>query len=141
MRYLLLTSLLAVCAAAATEPTTLPLWPSGQVPLAQGTTDKDTPTITVYLPDQMTTGTGVVVCPGGGYQNLAMDHEGKQIAEFLNKLGVAAFVLKYRLGPKYHHPAELMDAQRAIRTVREKAASTAYSRVASASGAFRRVGI
>jgi acetyl esterase/lipase len=51
-----------------------------------------------------------------------MDHEGDQIARWLNSLGVSAFVLKYRLGPKYHHPVELSDAQRALRTVRYKAA-------------------
>jgi acetyl esterase/lipase len=51
-----------------------------------------------------------------------MDHEGDQVAKWLNSLGVSAFVLKYRLGPKYHHPVELWDAQRAIRTVRFKAA-------------------
>ncbi|HLH16284.1 MAG TPA: alpha/beta hydrolase [Bryobacteraceae bacterium] len=62
-----------------------------------------------------------MVCPGGGYSHLAMDHEGDQVARWLNSLGVAAFVLKYRLGPKYHHPVELGDAQRAIRTVRARA--------------------
>ena len=51
-----------------------------------------------------------------------MDKEGSEVARWLNSLGVAAFVLKYRLGPKYHHPIELGDAQRAIRTVRWKAA-------------------
>jgi acetyl esterase/lipase len=63
----------------------------------------------------------VVVCPGGGYQNLASNHEGRQVANYLNSLGVAAFVLKYRLGPRYHHPIELGDAQRAIRTLRSHA--------------------
>ena len=67
------------------------------------------------------TGTAVIVCPGGGYGALAMDKEGNDIARWLNSLGVAAFVLKYRLGPKYRHPIELQDAQRAIRTVRSKA--------------------
>ena len=52
---------------------------------------------------------------------LAMDHEGKQVAEWLNSLGITAFVLKYRLGPRYHHPAMLQDAGRAIRTVRANA--------------------
>ena len=65
--------------------------------------------------------TAVVICPGGGYRNLAMDHEGDQIARWYNSLGIAAFVLKYRLGPKYHHPVELSDVQRAIRIVREGA--------------------
>lgn len=64
----------------------------------------------------------MVVCPGGGYQMLAVDHEGKQIAEWLNARGVAAFVLKYRIAPRYRHPAPLQDARRAIRTVRMRAA-------------------
>jgi acetyl esterase/lipase len=50
-----------------------------------------------------------------------MDHEGVQIARWLNSIGVAAFVLKYRLGPRYHHPAPLNDAQRALRYVRANA--------------------
>src|SRR5262249_7535294 len=81
--------------------------------------DKDVPTLTVWLPrPEAATGSAVVVCPGGGYAMLADDHEGKQVAEWLNSLGVAAFVLKYRLGPRYHHPAMLQAASRAIRTVR-----------------------
>ena len=100
-------------------PVPAPLWPEGQVPLAQGTGELDRPMLTAYLPAKdKAVGTAVVVCPGGGYAHLAMDHEGKQIAQYLNGLGIAAFVLQYRLGPKYHHPAELMDAQRAIRTAR-----------------------
>ena len=98
------------------------LWP-GAAPGAQGTEDIDKPTLAPYLvPAGRGTGTAVIVCPGGGYQGLSMDKEGDQIARWLNSLGVAAFVLKYRLGPKYHHPVELGDAQRAIRTVRSKAA-------------------
>jgi acetyl esterase/lipase len=53
---------------------------------------------------------------------VAADHEGKQVAEWLNSFGVSAFVLQYRLGPRYHHPAPLQDAQRAIRMVRWRAA-------------------
>ena len=99
------------------------LWPSG-APGALGSEDVDKPSLTSYLVDgAKNTGTAVVVCPGGGYRNLAMDHEGKQIAEYLNGLGINAFVLKYRLGPRYHHPVELQDAQRAIRTVRSRAES------------------
>jgi acetyl esterase/lipase len=64
----------------------------------------------------------VIVLPGGGYQHLSMVKEGSDIAHWLNERGVAAFVLKYRLGMKYHHPAELGDAQRAIRIVRAHAA-------------------
>jgi len=106
---------------AQTLPQPEPLWPDG-APGALGNSDADRPTITPYLvPAGHGTGTAVVVCPGGGYVNLAMDHEGDQIARWLNSIGVTAFVLKYRLGPRYRHPIELGDAQRAIRTVRAKA--------------------
>ena len=82
----------------------------------------DVPTITLYRPAQeKATGASVVICPGGGYGALAIDHEGKQIAEWLNGVGIAGIVLKYRLGPRYHHPAMLQDAGRAIRTVRARA--------------------
>ena len=97
------------------------LWPNG-APGAQGTEDIDKPTLTPYLvPAGRGTGTAVIVCPGGGYAHLSMEKEGSDIARWLNSIGVSAFVLKYRLGPKYHHPIELGDAQRAIRTVRTKA--------------------
>jgi acetyl esterase/lipase len=103
-------------------PNAILLWPDG-APGALGTADTDKPSITPYLaPVGRGTGTAVVVCPGGGYGALAMDHEGDQIARWLNSIGVAAFVLKYRLGPRYRHPIELGDAQRAIRTVRSRAA-------------------
>jgi acetyl esterase/lipase len=100
----------------------IPLWPGG-APGAQGTADADVPAVTVFLPRTMAPGTpAMIVCPGGGYGALAANHEGRQVANFLNSLGMAAFVLRYRLGPKYHHPIQLGDAQRAIRTVRAKAA-------------------
>ena len=103
------------------EPQTVHLWPD-RAPGAQGTEDADVPTLTIYMPTN-TTGpmTAVVIAPGGGYRNLAMNHEGRQPANYFNTLGVAAFVLKYRLGPRYEHPIELGDAQRAIRTVRARA--------------------
>ena len=105
----------------ADDPETIILWPDG-APGAVGDEDVDIPTLTLYLPQsENVTGTGVVVCPGGAYVNLAMDHEGQQIAEWLNSKGLAAFVLKYRLGPRYQHPSMIMDAQRAIRYVRSKA--------------------
>jgi acetyl esterase/lipase len=98
------------------------LWPNG-APDAKGADPaKDVPTLSVFLPKPGTAaGSGVVVCPGGGYGGLAIDHEGKQVAEWLNSLGVAAFVLKYRLAPQYHHPAMLHDVNRAIRVVRQGA--------------------
>jgi len=105
----------------AVDPRTMPLWANG-APGALGTDEPDIPTLTYYPAYGRGAGTAVIVAPGGGYQNLAMNHEGRQVANWLNSLGVSAFVLKYRLGPKYHHPIELDDAQRAIRTVRARAA-------------------
>jgi acetyl esterase/lipase len=100
---------------------TIPLW-AGPAPGALGTDETDLPTITVYLPRTVNANTpAMIICPGGGYVNLAMNHEGRQVANYLNSLGLAAFVLRYRLGPRYHHPVELGDAQRAIRTLRSKA--------------------
>jgi len=97
------------------------LWPDG-APGAVGREPVDRPKITVYrAPADKATGAAVVVCPGGGYQIVAANHEGKQIGEWLNSLGVSAFVLQYRLGPRYRHPAPLQDAQRAVRMVRSRA--------------------
>ena len=100
------------------------LWPEG-APGAKGDQDGDKPTLTIYLPQkEKATGAAVVICPGGGYGFLAMDHEGHQIARWLNSLGVAGFILKYRhrnSGAGYGHPSPLQDAQRAIRTVRNRA--------------------
>jgi acetyl esterase/lipase len=96
------------------------LWKDG-APGALGAEEVDKPTITIYLPKSNALPTGVVVCPGGGYQHLAIDHEGDQIAKWLNSLGIAAFVVKYRLGPRYHHPAMIDDAHQAIRIVRSRA--------------------
>ncbi len=105
------------------EPETVLLWPNG-APGALGDSDADKPSIEIFLPDaDKAVGTGVVVCPGGGYANLAFDKEGVQIARWLNSIGVAAFVLKYRLGPRYHNPVEFGDAQRALRYVRSNAAN------------------
>ena len=101
---------------------TMLLWPDG-APGALGTADDDKPTLTVFLPvKENATKTGVVVAPGGSYTHLAMEKEGFAFARWLNERGVAAFVLQYRLGPKYHHPVEISDARRAIRMVRAHAA-------------------
>jgi acetyl esterase/lipase len=97
------------------------LWPNG-APGALGSAPEDRPKITLYrAPAAAASGAGIVVCPGGGYGTLASDHEGKQVAEWLNSLGVSAFVLQYRVGPRYRHPVPLQDAQRAIRLVRARA--------------------
>ena len=102
------------------EPTPFPLWAQG-APGAMGSEEKDVPALTPWLAKNPN-GKAIVVCPGGGYGGLANDHEGKQIAQWLNSQGISAFVLRYRLGPKYHHPAMINDAQRALRTVRARAA-------------------
>jgi acetyl esterase/lipase len=107
--------------AAANGPAPMLLWPNG-APGALGDTDDDKPTITAYIPTANPTKTAVVIAPGGGYQHLSMVREGSDVAVWLNAHGVAAFVLRYRLGMKYHSPIELGDAQRAIRTVRADAA-------------------
>ena len=112
--------------AVAADPTPQLLWPEG-APDSVGEPAANQPSITLYLPPaDKAVGTGVVVCPGGGYGFLAMDHEGKQVAEWLNARGVAAFVLQYRIvvkdkRPAPLHPAPLHDVQQAIRTVRTKA--------------------
>jgi acetyl esterase/lipase len=99
-----------------TQPREMPLWENG-APGALGQAEADTPTLTVY-PARRSSGTAIVIAPGGGYGALAMDHEGRQVASFFNSMGVTAFVLKYRLGPRYHHPIELGDALRAMRMAR-----------------------
>ena len=119
---ILLALTLAAGALQAQEPKAELLWPAG-APGALGAQPEDQPSLTPFvLPKGSGSGTAVVICPGGGYQNLSMDKEGYAVAKWLNGLGVSGFVLKYRLGPRYHHPIELGDAQRAIRTVRSHAA-------------------
>jgi acetyl esterase/lipase len=115
--------LLAGGSVLAAEPKTELLWPDG-APGAKGDKPADKPTLTIWLPDAAKAGgAAVVVCPGGGYGGLALDHEGKQIGQWFNAMGVTAFILEYRhRGKGYGHPAPLEDAQRAIRTVRARAA-------------------
>jgi acetyl esterase/lipase len=125
----------------AAEGKTILLWPNG-APGAQGLEDIDKPSLTIYLPAGVNaTKTGVVVAPGGGYQHLATGKEGTDIARWLNARGVAAFVLTYRLGPKYHYPVELEDAQRAIRMVRANAAEYGWRRITWGCLGSRRAGI
>jgi acetyl esterase/lipase len=115
---------LAVASAGfAAEPEVELLWPRG-APGAKGAKPEDKPTLTIHLPDRrQANGTAVVICPGGGYGFLAVGHEGRDIARWLNELGVAGFILQYRHRARgYGHPAPLQDAQRAIRTVRARAA-------------------
>lgn len=136
-----------VSAAPAADPTVLTLWPGkppGEVgsigPETAKTTDRggkkvvtnltnvSTPTLSVYpAPKEHATGVGVVVCPGGGYTNLAWDHEGEQVAAWLNSIGVTAAVLKYRVPRREGTPMDeqppqaLADAQRAVSLVRSRA--------------------
>jgi acetyl esterase/lipase len=113
--------LVTMAAANPSAVTPEPLWPQA-APGALGNEDADRPTITTYLPARGTRpAAGVVIFPGGGYTRLAMGHEGEEVARWLNARGVAAFVVKYRLGPRYRHPAPLQDARRAVRTVRARA--------------------
>jgi acetyl esterase/lipase len=93
----------------------LALWPADVVPVVD-----DAPRLTPFLLDGSGPYPAVVVCPGGGYRRRA-PHEGEPVARWLNGLGIAAFVLDYRVAPN-QHPAPLEDAGRAMRTVRERAA-------------------
>jgi len=122
---------------ACSQDQSIPLWENGNIPNQKETDEKEieeeksiiivrnvqNPALEVYLPSKQTaTGQGVIICPGGGYHVLAYDWEGTDIAKWLNSQGIAAFVLKYRLPVSKSlivpHEAPLMDAKRAIRTVR-----------------------
>jgi acetyl esterase/lipase len=119
--YLLLAGVLSFVNVQA-QVDSLLLWPQG-APGATGIEEKDKPMLIRYpAPVAIATGAAVVVCPGGGYNMLAMDHEGHQIARWLNSFGVSAYILTYRLGRNgYQHPIPMNDGQRAIRTVRANA--------------------
>jgi acetyl esterase/lipase len=143
-------SLSLVLAAATTwagEPTVLKLWPAtppGEVgkiaeeaaktakregkTVVTSLTNISNPTLSVYpAPRGKNTGVAILVCPGGGYTNLAWDHEGEQVAAWLNSIGVTAAVLKYRVPRREGTPRDqppiqaLMDAQRAMGLIRSKA--------------------
>ncbi len=124
MKYYQLACLLSVSVLGASihaaGPEPILLWSNG-APGAVGEEDVDRPQVWIYAATEDPTGAMVVICPGGGYGALATDHEGHQVAKWFNRMGVSAIVLKYRLGPRYNHPAPLQDAQRAIRYVRANA--------------------
>ena len=105
------------------EPIRQRLWPQG-APRAKGDTATDQPFFEIWQPNgPAQLRPAFVVCPGGGYGGLAVDHEGRQIAQWCNERGIMAFVLHYRLGSKgYHYPTQLIDVQRAMRWVRAHAA-------------------
>ena len=117
------------------QDSAIPLWPDG-APGALGDADIDCPQITVHLPARgalslgeregpplarAATGAAVIVNPGGGYRILASDWEGLQVARWLNRAGIAAFVLRYRVGERYHTDVSLLDGLRAVRLVRARA--------------------
>jgi acetyl esterase/lipase len=146
-KYLLLSFALAFAGmAVASDPQAIPLWPKGAPgekgdigeeqaksdgPLVGGktvirVTNVTSPTITVYRPPQgKDTGAAVIVFPGGGYNILAINHEGTEICEWLNSFGVTGVLLKYRVPARKGSPREaapLQDAQRAVGMVRSRAA-------------------
>ncbi len=103
------------------------LWPDG-APAARGDAAADRPAITVHLSGaDVATGTAVIVNPGGGYRILASDHEGLQVARWLNRIGITAFVLRYRTGETYDTRTSLADGQRAMRFVRHHASALGIS--------------
>jgi acetyl esterase/lipase len=97
------------------------LWPQG-APGAVGTEEQDKPHLEIFTGYGSAPRTAVIVCPGGGYRNLAYDKEGTQIAEWLNLRGITAFVLTYRLAPRYQYPQPVLDGYRSVRWVRSHAA-------------------
>ena len=98
-----------------------PLWPDG-VPGGSVPAAGNLPTIAHYpAPKEITCGAAFIVCPGGGYV-IHAEQEAEPVAQWLNALGVDAWVLRYRLAPHYRHPAMLQDAARAVRMVRANAA-------------------
>jgi len=102
---------------------TIRLWP-GDAPQARGTACEDIPTLTIFDPQPgHANGSAVVVLPGGAYVGLAADLEGRQVADWFTTRGFQAFILQYRLSSNgYLLPVPLLDARRAVQTVRARAA-------------------
>ena len=102
---------------------TVRLWP-GDAPQARGKTCEDTPTLTIFAPQKgHENGSAVVVLPGGSYVGLAANLEGRQVADWFTVRGFRAFILQYRLSSNgYLLPVPLLDARRAVQTVRARAA-------------------
>src|SRR5260370_23325577 len=99
----------------ADEPQKILLWEHG-APGALGTEEIDKPSLSYYAPwGGNPSGTVVIVAPGGGYVFLAANHEGRQVANWLNAMGVAAFLLTYLLGPEYYRPLGPGEVRRASR--------------------------
>lgn len=104
----------------ANVPQKLPLW-AGEAPVGDGTFETNQAFLTVHLPARPANGAAVVICPGGGYGGLVTGAEGHGIAQWLNQHGIAGIVLEYRL-PRGRSLVPLLDAQRALRTVRSRGA-------------------
>jgi acetyl esterase/lipase len=102
---------------------TIRLWP-GEAPQAKGTACEDIPTLTIFDPQPgHANGSAVVVLPGGSYFGLAANLEGRQVADWFTARGFRAFILQYRLSSHgYLLPVPLLDARRAVQTVRARAA-------------------
>lgn len=100
----------------------LPLWPAGKVPLAKGDGPLDAPFLTVFQPPEgKRNGSAVVIAPGGSNIMLMYGLEGIDIAERFNDWGTTAFVLTYRLSPRYGDDARALDGNRAVQLVRSRA--------------------
>ncbi|MBS1831270.1 MAG: alpha/beta hydrolase [Acidobacteria bacterium] len=113
----------AHAATSGVENYNIPLWEPGSVPLATGDGPLDAPFLTVFLPpENKRNGSAVVIAPGGSNIMLMYGVEGIEIAERFNDWGTAAFVLTYRLNPKYKDDARVLDGNRAMRLVRSRAA-------------------
>lgn len=130
-KILLLSFLFAATMLSAQKPVELPLWPNGapnnneltgteQGRNNGGVSNVTEPTLTVY-PAPHPNGMAIIMCPGGGYSGLAMNHEGHDMASWFNTQGITYAVLKYRM-PNGHNEVPLSDAEQAIRMVREHAA-------------------
>lgn len=131
MKNFFITLMLSACMLNMNAQTTIRLW-EGNPPTDNGLTGQEViaegrvsgvsvPEMIVYLPDQaVNKKIAVIICPGGGYTRLAMDHEGHQFAKWLQSQGIAGIVLKYRM-PNQHKEVPLEDFHQAIRYVRSKA--------------------
>lgn len=101
----------------------IPLWEPGKVPLAVGDGPLDGPFLTVFMPpENKRNGSAVIIAPGGSNIMLMYGVEGIEVAERFNDWGTAAFVLTYRLSPRYDDKARVLDGNRAMRLVRSRAA-------------------
>lgn len=122
MKMLLLLLASAACIWAGEANYNIPLWEPGKVPLAAGNGPLDNPFLTVFLPpENKRNGSAVIIAPGGANIMLMYGVEGIDVAERFNDWGTAAFVLTYRLNPRYDEKARILDGNRAMRLIRSRA--------------------